>query len=61
MFDTVNKLQIVVAVVIIIFSVFNICSSSENCLSAKCASAANAVCRDMDVFGTTPLSLKHNL
>jgi hypothetical protein len=28
-------------------------------LSARCASAANVVCRDIDVFGTKILSLKH--
>jgi hypothetical protein len=30
---------------------FNVCSSSKNCPSARCASAANVVCRDVDIFG----------
>jgi hypothetical protein len=43
------------------FSMFNVCSSSKNCPSARCASAANVVCRDSDIFGTKPLSLKYIL
>jgi hypothetical protein len=33
------------------FASFNVCSSYKNCPSARCASAANVVCRDVDVFG----------
>jgi hypothetical protein len=33
------------------FALFNVCSSCKNCSSAGCASAANVVCRDVDVFG----------
>jgi hypothetical protein len=33
------------------FALFNVCFSRKNCLSARCASAANVVCRDVDVFG----------
>jgi hypothetical protein len=40
---------------------FSVCSSSKNCPSARCASAANVVCRDVDIFGTKTLSLKHIL
>jgi hypothetical protein len=40
---------------------FSVCSSSKNCPSARCASAANVVYRDVDIFGTKPLSLKHIL
>jgi hypothetical protein len=29
------------------------------CPSARCASAANLVCRYVDIFGTKTLSLKH--
>jgi hypothetical protein len=29
---------------------FNVCCSSKNCSSARCASAANVVCKDVDVF-----------
>jgi hypothetical protein len=43
------------------FSMFSVCSSSKNCPSARCASAANVVCRDVDIFGTKTLSLKHIL
>jgi hypothetical protein len=32
------------------FALFNVCSSFKNCPSARCASAANVVCRDVDVF-----------
>jgi hypothetical protein len=33
------------------FALFNVCSSCRNCPSAKCASAANIVCSDVDEFG----------
>jgi hypothetical protein len=33
------------------FALFNVCSSSKNCPSARCASAANVVFKDVDVFG----------
>jgi hypothetical protein len=33
------------------FAMFNVCSSSKNCPSARCASAANVVCKDVDLFG----------
>jgi hypothetical protein len=32
------------------FAMFNVCSSSKNCPSARCALAANVVCKDVDVF-----------
>jgi hypothetical protein len=32
------------------FALFSVCSSCINCPSAKCASAANVVCRGVDVF-----------
>jgi hypothetical protein len=37
--------------------VFNIVSSSNNCPSATCASAANVVCRDFNVLGNKTISL----
>ncbi|PNF40967.1 hypothetical protein B7P43_G08815 [Cryptotermes secundus] len=40
---------------------FNVCSVSKNCPSARCASAANVVCRDTDVFGPKTLLMKHIL
>jgi hypothetical protein len=43
------------------FSMFSVCSFSKNYPSARCASAANVVCRDVDIFGTKTLSLKHIL
>jgi hypothetical protein len=41
------------------FAVFNVCSSCKNCPSAGCASAANVVCRDVDVFGARNILLPH--
>jgi hypothetical protein len=32
------------------FALFSACTSCKNCPSARCASAANFVCRDVDVF-----------
>jgi hypothetical protein len=32
------------------FALFNVCSSCKNCPSARCASAANIVCKDVDEF-----------
>jgi hypothetical protein len=32
------------------FVLFNVCSSCKNCLSSRCASAANVVCRDVDDY-----------
>jgi hypothetical protein len=43
------------------FALFNVCSSSKNCPSARCASAANVVCRDVDVFGARNLLLSRLL
>jgi hypothetical protein len=39
----------------------SVCSSSKNCPFARCVSAANVVCRDVEIFGTKTLSLKHIL
>jgi hypothetical protein len=30
------------------FELFNLCSSSKNCPSVRCAVAANVICRDVD-------------
>jgi hypothetical protein len=43
------------------FALFNVCSSSKNCPSARCASAANVVCRDVDVFGARNIFLNRLL
>jgi hypothetical protein len=43
------------------FALFNVCSSCKNCLSARCVSAANVVCRDVDVFGARNILLRHLL
>jgi hypothetical protein len=40
---------------------FSVCSSSKNCPSARCVSAANVVCNAVDVFEPKTLSLKHIL
>jgi hypothetical protein len=33
------------------FPLFSVSSVSKNCASTRCASAANVICRDVDVFG----------
>jgi hypothetical protein len=43
------------------FALFNVCSSSKNCPSARCASAANVVCRDVEVFRAGNVHLNHFL
>jgi hypothetical protein len=43
------------------FSMFNFSPSLKNCPSARCASAANVLCRDFDVFKTNTVSLSHIL
>jgi hypothetical protein len=43
------------------FSMFNFSPSSKNCPSSRCASAANVVCRDFNVFKTNIVSLSHIL
>jgi hypothetical protein len=40
------------------FTLFSVCSSSRYSSCARCASAANVVCRDIDVFGAKPVLLK---
>jgi hypothetical protein len=40
---------------------FNVCSSCKNCPSARCASAANVVCTDVDVFGARNILLRNFL
>jgi hypothetical protein len=35
--------------------------SSKNCPSARCASAANVVCKDVDVFGAGNVRINHLL
>jgi hypothetical protein len=41
------------------FSMFNFSPSLKSCPSARCASAANVVCTDFDVFKTNIVSLSH--
>jgi hypothetical protein len=43
------------------FSMFNFSPPLKNCPSARCASAANVVCRDFDDFETNIVSLSHIL
>jgi hypothetical protein len=43
------------------YALFNICSSCKNCPSARCVSAANVVCRDVDVFATRNIRLNNFL
>jgi hypothetical protein len=42
-------------------TLFNVCSSCQNCPSARYASAANVVCRDINVFGAREVLLSHFL
>jgi hypothetical protein len=53
-------LVVVVVVIILDFALFNVCSC-KNCPSARCASAANVVCRDADVFGAENVHLNNVL
>jgi hypothetical protein len=43
------------------FPLFYACPTIKNCPSARCASAANVVCRDFDVFRNHNVSLEHIL
>jgi hypothetical protein len=43
------------------FALFNVCSSSKTCPSARCASAANIVCRDLDILRAKNVLLNHIL
>jgi hypothetical protein len=43
------------------FAMFNVCSSSKNCPSARCASAAIVVCKDVDVLGAGNVRINHLL
>jgi hypothetical protein len=43
------------------FVLFNVCPLCKNCPSARCASAANIVSRDIDVFGTKNVLLNYIL
>jgi hypothetical protein len=42
------------------FALFNVCSC-KNCPSARCASAASVVCKDVDLFGAKKLLLNNIL
>jgi hypothetical protein len=39
------------------FSLFCVCPSNKQCPSARCACAANAVGKDLDIFATGAVSL----
>jgi hypothetical protein len=41
------------------FALFSVCFSCKNCPSARCASAANVVCRHVDVFGARHVLHNH--
>jgi hypothetical protein len=43
------------------FPLFYVCPTIKNCPSARCASAANVVCRDFDIFRRHNVSLEHIL
>jgi hypothetical protein len=38
---------------------FGVCPSSKHCPSARCAYAANAVGKDLDIFAIGAVSLNH--
>jgi hypothetical protein len=42
-------------------ALFSVCSSCKDCPSARCASAANVVCRDDHVFRSRNILLRHIL
>jgi hypothetical protein len=52
---------IIIIIIIIIITLFNVCSSCKNYPSARCASVANVVCRDVDVFGARNVLLSRLL
>jgi hypothetical protein len=41
------------------FSLFDICPSNKHCPSARCAYAANAMGKDLDIFAIGAVSLNH--
>jgi hypothetical protein len=43
------------------FPLFYVCPTIKSCPSARCASAANVVCRDFDVFRNHYVPLEHIL
>jgi hypothetical protein len=43
------------------FSLFGVCPSNKHCPSARCASAATAVGKDLDIFVIGAVSLNHIL
>jgi hypothetical protein len=43
------------------FSLFRVCASNKHCPSARCAYAANAVGKDLDIFAIGAVSLSHIL
>jgi hypothetical protein len=43
------------------FSTFSVCPFNKHCPSARCAYAANAVGKDLDIFATGAVSLNNIL
>jgi hypothetical protein len=43
------------------FSTFSVCPSYKHCPSARCAYAANAVAKDLDIIAVGAVSLYHIL
>jgi hypothetical protein len=41
------------------FQLFGVCASNKHCPSARCAYAANAVGKDLDIFAVGAVSLRH--
>jgi hypothetical protein len=41
------------------FQLFSVCPANKHCPSARCAYAANAVGKDLDIFAARAVSLGH--
>jgi hypothetical protein len=55
------KSHVSITIIIIIIILLYVCPTIKNCPSARCASAANVVWKDFDVFRNHNVSLEHIL
>jgi hypothetical protein len=46
-------------ILILLLLLFGVCHSNKHCPSARCAYAANAVGKDLDIFALGTVSLNH--
>jgi hypothetical protein len=56
---TINYIIIIIIIIIRDFSFFDVRPSNKHCPSARCAYAANAVGKDLDIFAIGAFSLNH--